>query len=85
MTPNNLPILGAICGDILGSCYEGAGVKHLDHQLCLRSDRFTDDTVCTIAVTDAIINDLPFADALRKWCRKYPYVGYGGAFRHWFR
>lgn len=85
MTILNLPIIGAICGDILGSCYEGAGVKHLDHPLCLRSDRFTDDTVCTIAVTDAIINDLSFADALRKWCRKYPYAGYGGSFRNWFR
>lgn len=57
MTILNLPIKGAICGDILGSCYESAGVKYLDHPLCLRADRFTDDTVCTIAVTDAILND----------------------------
>lgn len=85
MTSIKIPILGAICGDILGSCYERAGVKHLDHPLCLRADTFTDDTVCTIAVTDAILNDLPFADALRDWCRKYPYAGYGGAFRHWLR
>lgn len=85
MTSQNLPILGAVCGDILGSCYEASKVKNIDLQLCLKEDRFTDDTVCTIAVADAIINDIPFDRALRDWCRKYPYAGYGGTFRHWFR
>ena len=85
MTSHNIPIIGAICGDILGSCYEDAEIKYLDHPLCLRDDRFTDDTVCTIAVADAIINHIPFAEALRTWCRKYPHAGYGGTFRRWFR
>ncbi|MBD5184674.1 MAG: ADP-ribosylglycohydrolase family protein [Bacteroidales bacterium] len=85
MKSQNLPIIGAVCGDILGSCYEWAGIKYLDHPLCLRDDQFTDDTVCTIAITDAIINQIPFADSLRNWCRKYPHAGYGGTFRRWFR
>lgn len=83
--PKYLPIFGAICGDILGSFYENFVTKDINTELCLPFDRFTDDTVCTVAVTDAILNKYPFDDALRKWCRKYPYAGYGGQFKKWFR
>ena len=80
-----LPIMGAICGDILGSGYEWNPVKTLEMDLSRMKDKFTDDTVCTIAVTDAIINNIPFDESLRNWCRRYNNAGYGSSFRRWFR
>lgn len=85
ITATNLPVIGAICGDILGSRYEFRSVKQLDHKLCRSYDRFTDDTVCSIAIADSIVNNISYADALRKWCRKYPRAGYGRAFKNWIK
>lgn len=85
ITINNIPIIGAVCGDILGSSYEWESVKNLDFPLCTGDDVFTDDTVCTIAVADAILNKKPMGETLQKWCRRYPYAGYGGSFRRWIR
>ena len=48
-------------------------------------DEFIDDTVCTIAVADAIINNIQFDESLRNWCRRYNNAGYGSAFRRWIR
>lgn len=80
----NLPIIGAICGDILGSGYEWNPVKTLEMDLCQSKDEITDDTVCTIGVTDAIINNIPYEESLRNWCRRYSNSGYGSSFRRWF-
>ena len=85
VSERNLPIIGAICGDILGSGYEWNSTKNLDMDLCRMKDEFTDDTVCTIAVADAIINNIQFDESLRKWCRRYNNAGYGSAFRRWIR
>lgn len=85
ITINNIPIIGAVCGDILGSAYEWESVKNLDLPLCTGDDVFTDDTVCTIAVADAILNKKPMGETLQEWCRRYPYAGYGGSFRRWIR
>ena len=84
ITDKKMPIIGAICGDILGSGYEWNPVKTLEMELCQKEDNYTDDTVCTIAVTDAIINQKSFAESLREWCRKYYFAGYGPSFRRWF-
>lgn len=80
----NLPIIGAICGDILGSGYEWNPVKTLEMDLCQSDDAYTDDTVCTIAVTYAIVNQKPMDESLRDWCRRYCFAGYGSSFRRWF-
>ena len=45
--------------------------------------RFTDDSVCTIAVADILLHDLPPAETMQKWCRRYPRRGYGGNFGYW--
>ena len=81
----NLPILGAVCGDILGSQYElkGHRTKSLNHALCQAGDRFTDDTVCTVAITQALQQGLDIVHCLKYWCRKYSGVGYGHAFKQW--
>lgn len=80
-----LVLIGAICGDIIGSWYEFCSTKLLDFELFTDQSRFTDDTVCSIAVADALMNDNDFVPKLQYWCRKYPRAGYGGNFNWWFR
>lgn len=45
--------------------------------------RFTDDSVLTVAVADAIINQQPYDETIRKWAKRYPKAGYGGTFKKW--
>ena len=82
-----LPIIGAICCDILGSQYElkGHRTKCLNLDLCQDGDRFTDDTVCTVAITQALQEKLDVAQCLKYWCRRYSEVGYGHAFKQWIK
>ena len=74
---------GAVIGDIAGSRFEGSrgGPKSFEffHQHC----RYTDDTVCTAAVADIIVNDHRPDSTLQAWCRRHPGRGYGGNFRKW--
>lgn len=83
ITERILPVIGAICGDIIGSAFEGDYVKDYDFQLFTRYSVFTDDTVCTFAVADALGKGKPFDRTLQEWCRRYPRAGYGGTFRRW--
>ena len=78
-----LVVLGAICGDIIGSHYEFLPTKRTDFKLFHDNSGFTDDTVCTIAVADAIVSGTPFEERLRYWCRQYPRAGYGRRFVGW--
>lgn len=76
-------MIGAIAGDIIGSVYEANPIKTkefpLFHPLC----RFTDDTVLTLAVAKALMEDRDYARCLRELGRLYPRAGYGGAFYRW--
>lgn len=76
-------MIGAITGDIVGSIYEGADFKSRDFPFFGRGCRFTDDTVCTVAVADCLMNDGDFADYIRSYVRRHPHRGYGGMFRQW--
>ena len=77
-------MLGAIIGDIVGSRFESGVVKPTeDFELFTDECAFTDDTVCTIAVADAILSHTGYKESLLSWCRRYPTVGYGPMFRHW--
>ena len=78
---------GAIIGDIVGSVYEGRGrqIKTKDFEIFSPHGRFTDDTVCTAAVADTLLNDRSAATTLQEWCRQYPRAGYGFWFRSWMR
>ena len=76
-------MLGAIIGDMIGSAYEFNNVKRKDFPLWTADSRLTDDTVCTIAIADALLNHKPFDKALRDWCRRYPEAGYGPMFQKW--
>jgi len=79
-------MLGAIIGDIVGSVYEWNNIKTKHFSLFGDKCFFTDDTVMTIAVADAIMNGGErddFIDAYKKWGRRYPDSGYGGRFGSW--
>ena len=76
-------MLGAIAGDIIGSVYEARPIKTTRFPLFSPASRFTDDTVLTIAVAHAILNEIEYLDALRSFGRRYPDAGYGGRFFDW--
>lgn len=61
-------MLGTITGDIIGSFYEKANYKAKDFTpLFHPKARFTDDTVCTVAIADALLSGTPPAVALQTW------------------
>lgn len=79
-------MLGAIVGDIVGSIYERRNIKTKDFPLFGSRCSFTDDTVMTCAVAEAVMNGgkrEDFVKAMKKYGRLYPNVGYGGKFRAW--
>ncbi len=79
-------MIGAIIGDIVGSVYEWRNIKTKDFAFFNDDCFFTDDTVMTIAVSEALKKGgAPddFVDALKKWGRLYPDAGYGGHFQQW--
>ena len=85
-------MLGAIIGDIVGSRFEFNNTKDFNFELFTNECSFTDDTICTIAIADAINRrntrkdgDPYYAANLLRWCRKYPNPmgGYGGSFARW--
>lgn len=88
---------GAVIGDIIGSAFEWHNVKTTEFELFSKETRFTDDTVMTVAVADAILNiehhknpmhyaaqrKMTYACKLREYGRKYPDAGYGEMFNQW--
>ena len=78
-------MLGAICGDVIGSVYESGWMKSTDFPLFTTDSTFTDDTVLTVAIADSILHGKDYAKKLKEYGRRYPGAGYGGMFRHWLR
>lgn len=79
-------MLGAIIGDIVGSRFEFNPLRTTDFELFTSECSFTDDTVCTVAVADAIMNkNGDFLSSLVDWCTRYRYPmgGYGARFSQW--
>lgn len=78
-------MIGAIIGDIVGSKYEFRNTLDYDFPLFSEGSDYTDDTVCTIAIADAILRKIPYRDSLIEWCRKYPNPkgAYGASFSRW--
>ena len=74
---------GAIIGDIVGSRYEFGNFKGKNFPLFSSGCCFTDDTVMTVAVAEALLTDGDFAGKMQKWGRRYPRAGYGQKFIHW--
>ena len=86
-------MLGAITGDMVGAPYEfDRGGKTKNFPLWVKESHFTDDTVMTIAVAQALMDTQGGSDddilaavqtSMQKWGKKYPFAGYGGMFRRW--
>lgn len=84
---------GAILGDMIGAPYEfDRGDKTKDFPLFTCETEFTDDSVMTIAVAEALMDTVgqpedqvkaALVASLRKWGREYPDAGYGGMFAFW--
>ena len=76
-------MLGAVIGDLAGSIYEydefKSGKKNLDKRLeVLTKDNlieensfYSDDTILTVAILDAIINHMDYGNTLKKYGLKY--------------
>ena len=80
-------MLGAMIGDIVGSKYEFNNTFDYDFEMLGEGCDFTDDTICTVAVADAILNGRSYQESLLDWCRRYPSPkgAYGGKFAGWIR
>ena len=79
-------MLGAIAGDIIGSPYEWDHIKTIEFPLFTDKCRFTDDTVMTFAVAEALMSGgkpEDYIQALKKFGRQYLHVGYSRYFRGW--
>ena len=79
-------MLGAIIGDIVGSIYEpkDCRIKTKDFPFFSENCRFTDDSVCTVAVADTLLHDLPPADTMRKWGNAIRSAGLAKYSKHGF-
>ena len=76
-------MIGAIAGDIIGSVYEHHRIKTRDFLLFHPQCTFTDDTVLTVAVADAILTGRPYQESIGEIGRRYPGAGYGASFIGW--
>ena len=79
-------MLGSLIGDIVGSAYEFSNFKGKEFAPLFHSKaRFTDDTVCTVAVADALIRGSDPQSTLIDWCKRYAENGgWGKRFAEWF-
>ncbi len=88
-------MLGAMLGDMIGAPYEfDRSPKTKDFPLFSRRSSFTDDSVMTVAVAEALMDTMGQSDdairraltaSMREWGAKYPNAGYGGRFFWWLR
>ncbi len=76
-------MIGAVVGDIVGSIYEWDNIKSTEFPLFQDHCFFTDDSVLTVALADAILSGESYAAKMREYVRRYPDAGYGGHFRAW--
>lgn len=86
-------MIGAILGDMIGAPYEfDRGNKTKEFPLFSRRSEFTDDSVMTIAVAEALMDTIGKTDdeirdalvtSMKKWGGIYPDAGYGGMFYRW--
>lgn len=78
-------MLGAIIGDIVGSRWEFNPTNDYNFEWLSDKNGFTDDTICTVAVADALLKERDFGESIHDWCNRYPHPmgSYGGRFAQW--
>ncbi|MFO7953335.1 ADP-ribosylglycohydrolase family protein [Thioalkalivibrio sp.] len=78
-------MIGAIAGDMIGSRFEARPVKSTDFPLFAPGSRFTDDSVLTVAVARAILEDGDYLHHVHALGRRYPDADYGARFVGWLQ
>lgn len=78
-------MLGALAGDIVGSIYEWNNIKTTEFPLFQDQCHFTDDSVLTVALAEAILSGEEYAGVMRRYYLRYPDAGYGSKFSRWAR
>ena len=83
-------MLGAIIGDVVGSCYEFNNTRDFGFELFPSGCNFTDDTILTVAVAEWLLSDKKLSakgleEILVDFAHRYPNPmgGYGGGFERW--
>lgn len=84
-------MLGAIIGDIVGSRFEWDNYKAKDFDFLVKDCFFTDDSVMSLAICQALMDaKADFSDLreqavknMRSFGLAYPDAGYGGRFSGW--
>ncbi|MDD3831641.1 MAG: ADP-ribosylglycohydrolase family protein [Clostridia bacterium] len=84
-------MFGAIFGDIVGAMYEFDNIKTKDFDIYNPSTFFTDDTVMTLAIAQALMDNFDhYSDLseraiarMRELGQKYSCVEYGPGFHRW--
>lgn len=84
-------MIGAIIGDIVGSRFEWDNHRSKDFDFLTHQCFFTDDSVMSLAVCDALMHCKPdYSDlsnitieSMQRIGRPYPHCGYGGSFYRW--
>jgi ADP-ribosylglycohydrolase len=78
-------MLGAIIGDIIGSRWEFNPTNDYNFEWLSGDNGFTDDTICTVGVADALLHNRDFGESIHGWCNRYPHPmgSYGGRFAQW--
>jgi ADP-ribosylglycohydrolase len=76
-------MLGALAGDIIGSCFIQRPVKTTTFPIFADEAHFTAATVMNMAVAQAIVDDRNYGSMLREYGQRYPDAGYDDAFYNW--
>lgn len=76
-------MIGAIAGDIIGSVYEFRPIKTKVFPLFCRDSDFTDDSVLTVAIAQAILTGRAYSDTVRELGRQHLTAGYAPLFMEW--
>ena len=84
-------MLGAIIGDIVGSRFEWNNIKTKEFDFLNYRCEFTDDSVMTLAIANALLEangdygrlGILAVKHMREIGRPYPHCGYGGMFQQW--
>ena len=81
-------IIGAICGDVIGSAYEFHPTEDYDFEPFIKRTHVTDDSVATLAVASWLIGGRSrkeLVDTFLGVCNRHPNAGWGPKFKAWLR
>lgn len=80
-------MLGALIGDIVGSRWQFRRLKTKSFPLLGEGRAFTDDSILTCAIADALLNQRDPVESIRDWADRIPMPkgvgGYGQKFIRW--